>query len=172
MAAEDATPAASTAAPATMETDKPAEAGAEEEEEVKHVPCMEQAQRVYLLELAHAKPEFVADAAEVKAQVLAQVSESEAAGVHGRLMGGIWVLGVVEIGVDWWRRRCSFSLDGRHVNRRPHPPNLFNSILTPRTAPASQTNQSNRSRPSRRARCTRTSARSSGGRPTRRWWRN
>ena len=74
MAAEDATTtaAASTAAPATMETDKPAET-AEEDEPVKHVPCMEQAQRVYLLELAHAKPEFVPDAAEVKAQVLAQV---------------------------------------------------------------------------------------------------
>lgn len=78
MAAEDAT----TAAPATMETDKPAEA--EEDEPAKHVPCMEQAQRVYLLELAHAKPEFVPDAAEVKAQVLAQVRAESG---HGLMRG-------------------------------------------------------------------------------------
>jgi hypothetical protein len=78
MAAEDTPPAAAT----TMETDKPqGEAAAEEEEETKPVPDMELAQKVYLLELAQTKPEFVPDAAEVKAQVIAQVG--------GLLMGWI-----------------------------------------------------------------------------------
>ncbi len=70
MAAED-TPAA--AAATTMETDKPQAEAAAEEEETKPVPDMQLAQKVYLLELAQSKPEFVPDAAEVKAQVIAQV---------------------------------------------------------------------------------------------------
>lgn len=75
-----------------METDKP-QAEEEEEEEPKPIPDMELAQRIYLLELAQTKPEFVPDAGEVKAQVLAQVRT-----LVGRAMRSTmrWLLGAAD----------------------------------------------------------------------------